>query len=85
MSAIFAATSAVSCPERTVLRGVRIVPCIDLLRRPSAYTPPAPPDSMRFHANRLNEVGLLKMTANESVTKALDLGFSRQLQSEIMR
>lgn len=40
---------------------------------------------MRFHAKRLNELGLLKMTADESVTKALDLGFSRQLQSEIMR
>ncbi|HEV8468031.1 MAG TPA: hypothetical protein VGR46_00375 [Candidatus Limnocylindria bacterium] len=40
---------------------------------------------MRFHAKLLNEVGLLKVTADESVTKALDLRFSRQLPREITR
>jgi NitT/TauT family transport system substrate-binding protein len=42
-------------------------------------------ESMRFHAKLLNEVGLLKMTADESATKATDLRIWRQLQSEITR
>ncbi len=41
--------------------------------------------SMRFHAKLLNEVGLLKMTPDESVTKATDVRFWRQLQSELKR
>lgn len=41
--------------------------------------------STRFHAKLLNEVGLLKMTADESVTKATDLRFTKELQREITR
>jgi hypothetical protein len=40
---------------------------------------------MRFHAKLLNEVGLLKMTPDESVTKTTDVRFWRQLQSELKR
>jgi NitT/TauT family transport system substrate-binding protein len=41
--------------------------------------------SMRFHAKLLNEVGLLKMTPDESVTKTTDTRFWRQLQTELKR
>lgn len=41
--------------------------------------------SVRFHAKLLNEVGLLKMTPDESVTKATDVRIWRQLQSELKR
>ena len=40
-------------------------------------------ESMPSHAKLLNEVGLLKMMPYESATRASDLRFSRQLQSEI--
>jgi NitT/TauT family transport system substrate-binding protein len=42
-------------------------------------------ESMRFHVKLLNQVGLVKMTPDESVTKALDLRVERQLQTELKR
>jgi NitT/TauT family transport system substrate-binding protein len=42
-------------------------------------------ESVRFHAKLMNDVGLLKMTPDEAVTRATDPRFYRQLQSEIAR
>ncbi|HVR89289.1 MAG TPA: hypothetical protein VHG53_07060 [Candidatus Limnocylindria bacterium] len=42
-------------------------------------------ESMRFHATLLNGVGLLKLTPDDAVTKAIDLrvatGFATELKS----
>lgn len=42
-------------------------------------------ESMRFHAKLLNAVGLLKLTAEESVAKATDLRLAKELAIELKR
>jgi len=65
-------------PNVAVVRGAANMVSFDWRKYDTA-------ESMRFHANLMNGVGLLKMTPDDAVTKATDLRFTRQLQTEITR